>query len=246
MADRPDPREVVLVHGAWLGAWIWQGVIPRLEAAGWTCHAVDLPGNGAERAAAPSFDTHRAHLARVIEYCHRPVHVVAHGGGGAIASQIAEDLPDDVVQVVYVSGTMLPSGVSFPELLAPVAAADPRALGLGAHLEAVPGGTRVPEAAARELLFHDCAPEVARSAAARMTVWPEAVQAPRPRLTGRFLRARRTYVECLADRSIVLPVQRAMQARTPGAETVSLPSGHAPMLSMPERLADTLLACLAA
>ena len=35
---------VVLVHGAWHGAWCWQRVVPRLQQAGVAVHAVTLTG----------------------------------------------------------------------------------------------------------------------------------------------------------------------------------------------------------
>ena len=34
---------IVLVHGAWHGAWCWEPVIARLDAAGLPAVAVDLP-----------------------------------------------------------------------------------------------------------------------------------------------------------------------------------------------------------
>jgi pimeloyl-ACP methyl ester carboxylesterase len=40
---------LVLVHGAWHGAWCWAGVIGQLEAAGDRAYAVDLPAHGANR-----------------------------------------------------------------------------------------------------------------------------------------------------------------------------------------------------
>ncbi|MGZ4769676.1 MAG: alpha/beta fold hydrolase, partial [Ilumatobacteraceae bacterium] len=43
-----DPT-IVLVHGAWHGAWCWDLVRERLESAGVHVVAVDLPGHGASR-----------------------------------------------------------------------------------------------------------------------------------------------------------------------------------------------------
>ena len=40
-------RPVLLVHGAWHGAWIWADLVTRLAAAGVPAHAIDLPGHGA-------------------------------------------------------------------------------------------------------------------------------------------------------------------------------------------------------
>jgi hypothetical protein len=51
----------------------------------------------------------------------------------------------------------------------------------------------------------------------------------------------RFYVEALADRSIVLNVQRRMQSLLPGATVASLPTGHAPQLAAPKALAGCLV-----
>ena len=40
---------LVLVHGAWGGAWIWRRVLAPLRAAGHEVHAITLTGDG-ERA----------------------------------------------------------------------------------------------------------------------------------------------------------------------------------------------------
>jgi alpha-beta hydrolase superfamily lysophospholipase len=40
---------LVLVHGAFGGAWCWEPVIEPLEAAGHTVETLDLPGGGDER-----------------------------------------------------------------------------------------------------------------------------------------------------------------------------------------------------
>ena len=62
-----------------------------------------------------------------------------------------------------------------------------------------------------------------------------------PATAERYSRIPRLYVESLDDRSVILPVQRAMQALAPGTSVVSLPTGHAPQFSAPERLAETII-----
>ncbi len=37
---------ILLVHGAWHGAWCWYRMLPALRALGFTPHAIDLPGHG--------------------------------------------------------------------------------------------------------------------------------------------------------------------------------------------------------
>ena len=50
-----------------------------------------------------------------------------------------------------------------------------------------------------------------------------------------------TYLMCELDKCILPNVQRGMVASTKGVvKTVQLPSGHMPMLSMPEKLVDIL------
>ena len=50
-----------------------------------------------------------------------------------------------------------------------------------------------------------------------------------------------TYLVCELDQCILPDVQRGMVASTKGVvKTVQLPSGHMPMLSMPEKFVDIL------
>ena len=47
VASAPMSATVILVHGAWHGAWCWERVVPELAARGIDTVAVDLPGHGA-------------------------------------------------------------------------------------------------------------------------------------------------------------------------------------------------------
>jgi alpha-beta hydrolase superfamily lysophospholipase len=41
--ERPGAATVVLVHGGFLGAWVWADVVAALEARGIRAVALDLP-----------------------------------------------------------------------------------------------------------------------------------------------------------------------------------------------------------
>lgn len=241
---------VVLIHGAWQGGWVWGRMLPLFADAGLSAIAVDLPGNGVDSTLPQEvcLERYLSYLEGVLSRLRRPVSLVAHSGGGVVASALAERCADQVTRIAYVAGMMLPSGMGFADLIAEVRAEHPEAAGIGPHLvwSADRRVSSVPPAAALAYFFHDCAELDARDAAARLTPQPEAGRALRASLTPqRFGRMPRLYVEAAADRSVVLPCQRRMQHLVPGAQVVTLPTGHAPHLAAPALLAEALIPFLA-
>jgi pimeloyl-ACP methyl ester carboxylesterase len=161
-----------------------------------------------------------------------------------VASQVAELAPEAVARLVFVAGFMLPNGMSFAALVADILPEHPAAAGINPYLtwSADRSTSSVPPDAAARIFFSDCSPTVAEQAAARLTPQPELGRAVTPRLTAaRFGTVPRLYVEATGDRSVVLPVQRRMQALVPGAAVVSLPTGHAPQVSAPVTLLASIL-----
>lgn len=235
--------EVVLIHGAWQGSWVWADVVPRLTGAGHRCHAVDLPGSapGLADRATVTFRDQVAYLEGLVAGIGDPVVVVAHSGGGLAASQIAENMPDHIAGIVYVAGIMLPDGTRFAEIVESCKAEEPSAVGVWPYLEHLDGMSAVPEAAAVEIFFHDGPADVAATAAARLTPQSNAARDASPHITGgKFGTVPRIYIEALKDRSVVPFVQRRMQERVPGATVRSIDTGHAPMVADPELLSDML------
>jgi pimeloyl-ACP methyl ester carboxylesterase len=244
-----DP--VILIHGAWQGSWAWARLVPCLKAAGFVAHAVDLPGNGAD-GSDPSnvtFETCLQHVYETVDALDRPVSLIGHSGGGLLITAFAERWPASVSRLVYIAGMMLPGGKSFEEIVRSVITEHPEAVGIWPHLVWSKDGltSRVPAEAAVSFFLQDCLEEDAAAAAARLTPQGEGGRAvTTPTTPRRFGRIPRLYVEALEDRSVILPVQRAMQARAPGALVISMPTGHAPQLSAPAALAKAIVPFLAA
>ena len=46
---------LLLVHGAWQGRWVWDAFLPHLAQAVFHCTAIDLPGNGSDATPAARF-----------------------------------------------------------------------------------------------------------------------------------------------------------------------------------------------
>ena len=82
----------ILVHGAWQGAWAWDTIVPRLEAAGHRAIAVDLPGNGHDDtpAADVGLPLYAQHVAGIIDRTEGPIVLVGHSMGGTAVSQTCE------------------------------------------------------------------------------------------------------------------------------------------------------------
>jgi pimeloyl-ACP methyl ester carboxylesterase len=246
-------KHIVLIHGAWQGRWAFDAWVPLLQQRGWQVHALDLPGNGwGPLADAPANrHTYTDHVAGLLRTLAAPAVVLGHSGGGITASQVAEAVPERVRALVYLAGMMLPSGLSFVELLAQCQAEQPGTdlSGIAPHLawSADRAVTRVSEAGALACFVHDCEPDAARRAASMLRPQPESGREIRNTLSAeRFGRIPRIYVECSDDRSVLPVVQQKMQALSPGALRLVIDCGHVPQLAQPQRLTELLCPVLEA
>ena len=243
-------HHIVLIHGAWQGSWAFDAWTPYLRAQGWKPHGIDLPGNGWGNPGPASLAAYVDHVCAVLNDIGEPVVLVGHSGGGLIATAVAERMPERIVCLVYLAGMMLPSGMSYAELIRQVASEMPGVdlTGIGARLVWTPDRrfSIVPEDAALAVFLQDCDEVAARQAAAKLCPQDEAGRAIIIEwTTARAGRVPRIYVEARQDLSVPLVLQRRMQELVPGAHCISLDCGHVPQLAQPGELTKQLAKMLA-
>ena len=99
---------LVLVHGAWHGAWAWQPLERELQRRGVATAAVELPTVGDATADLPA-DV--AVLRDAVAAVDGPVVLVGHSYGGVVVTEAATGL-DQVQSLVYVTAFAPDAGES--------------------------------------------------------------------------------------------------------------------------------------
>lgn len=115
--------DIVLIHGAWHGAWCWDLVRPLLEQEGFSVHALTLPGL-AERADEMSptigLQTHIEDAIRQIDERGLTRFVlVGHSYGGMVITGVADALKDRIAHIVYLDAAMPKEGETMMSYGAP-------------------------------------------------------------------------------------------------------------------------------
>jgi pimeloyl-ACP methyl ester carboxylesterase len=107
----------VLVPGFWLGGWVWDAVAPVLERKGITPHQVTLPGLENPNVARDhlTLDDHIMAVADIVKGLDGDVVLVGHSGGGAVVQGIADRMPERIRRVIYLDTGPLLEGISLSE-----------------------------------------------------------------------------------------------------------------------------------
>jgi pimeloyl-ACP methyl ester carboxylesterase len=231
------PSTVVLVHGAWHGAWAWSRILPGLAAQGVPTVALDLPGHGDSPLPLGDLSGDAAFVVEQLGGIGGPVVLVGHSYGGAVITEAASHVPD-VERLVYVAAFCLDEG----ESVSGIANAWPEQAALGAAIRHVDGVFALDPDLAAAALYNTCPPDEIEAAVALLGPQPPA-SFFQPVTTASWRGLPSTYVVCEQDRAVPPALQRHMAQRC--GEVVVWDCDHSPFLS---RIDDTvaLLARLAA
>jgi pimeloyl-ACP methyl ester carboxylesterase len=226
----PEQATVVLVHGAFGGAWAYWKIGPSLVSRGIPWVGADLPSCRAEDASVSAADD-AAHVRELIDGLDGPVVVVGKSYGGIVVSGATAAHPK-VAHLVYVAAMMPAPGEPYVRMTAAV---------------------RQPEFAEGFRLLEDGRIAIdsdigARCAFSQATEEDRDVfrRNNRPMSMGRdpslsFARVGwetipSTYVVCTEDRAILPDAQRKWAEQATSA--IERPWDHSPGVSHPDEVAD--------
>ncbi|MFD0312686.1 alpha/beta fold hydrolase [Streptomyces flavalbus] len=220
MTDGPARPTLLLVHGAWHGAWCWDKLASALRAEGHRVRTVGLPSAGGRTGLREDARTIRTALTHV----DGPVVLVGHSYGGIPASEAAAGA-GNVSHLVYLTAYQLDVGESL----------------LGFHgVPTPPDGEAVTRSVPENpvaMFYGDVEPGEAEEAAKRLV--PQSTKSFRDTLTeAGWHTVPSTYIVCENDRALPPETQERLAVRSGAVHRLA--SGHSPFFSHPAELAAVL------
>jgi pimeloyl-ACP methyl ester carboxylesterase len=222
-----DVAKILLVHGAFHGAWCWDKLLPELEARHLDAEAVELPFTS------PADDV--AEVAGAIDRLAgqgEPIIAVGHSFGGSIITAAAggDGGGQAASHLVYLTAVMQDPG-------------EPLDLG-----ETTTPGMRAIRFTGEEIsidpdiapvgFYNRCKPGDAAWATAHLRPMPAATLTMNASSSVAWRSVPSTYVVCTDDQVLSPAMQRAMA--TNASASLEIDSDHSPFLSCPTELAGLL------
>ncbi|MDQ2654356.1 MAG: alpha/beta hydrolase [Chloroflexota bacterium] len=234
----------VLVPGAWLGGWAWRDVAETLRDEGHEVYPVTLTGLG-ERVhlGRPEVDL-ETHITDVVNTILAndldEVILAGHSYAGAVVTGVADRVPERLERVVYVDSAPLPNGTAMADFYPPEARA-----ALQETVDRFGDGWKLPFPG-WEILGADASPagisdEDLLLIEARAEPHPWGAYTQPLRLERAEPAWQGTIIACNDVMSLAeAAVPEITQFQQEPWQWIELPTGHWPMFSAPDELAEIL------
>ena len=224
---------VVLVHGAWHGAWCFDRVLPLVRDNGVSARAVDLPGAG--------FDSDVAQVRATLDEIDGEVVLLGHSYGGAVVTDAGAHA--SARHLVYLCAFAIAENESCgsaasgePDVASISHVGRPN---LGAAMVHHDDGTStLTRAGARDCLYADVDDATFDWAYAQLRAQRDDSLVAMPQEIA-WRTKPSTYVVCAEDQGVHPDLQRIMARRC--TETVEWQLGHSPFANRPDLVADLLV-----
>ncbi len=235
-------KHYVLVHGAWEGSWSWDQTRPGLEKLGHRVTAVDLPGTRANRQplSQVTMESYVQTVVDAINLLDHKVILAGHSMAGAIISQVAEQVPEKIEKLIYVTAFLLENGDSVLEAMQRDRDGEflPKL-----NFSADQGSATASPQTWRDIAFHDVDERHVQTALPLVDI----AQSTEPFMAKVSVSAEnfgsvpKTYIRAANDKMVSPRLQDEMLENWNVDQVHVLNSGHFPTLSMPDELAAAMI-----
>ncbi len=233
--------QFLLVHGAWVGGWSWEKVVPLLEKKGHEVKAPDLPGHGMDKTPISdvTLQAYTEKICQVLDELDDHVILVGHSMGGIVISQVAEERPQKIEKLVYLAAYLLQNGQSTMQVFQ---ADKGSLLGPNVIMSDDQSYATVKEEGIKNVIYTDASDEDIERIKKRLV--PQAalpLATPINITEENYGSIPRVYIECANDLVISPAAQKEMYTKMPCEKVLSLETSHAPNYGAPEKLVERLL-----
>ncbi len=231
---------IVIIPGSWSSAADWGYVVPLLKAAGNEVIVVNLAAHGTDKTpiASISFRTYVDAVKKAIG-TRTNITLVAHSFGSVVLNQVAEEVPSQIRELLYVAAYVPKNGES---LLSLATADGDSHLGKVLQIKEKDGVALVPAEGVVDAFFEDAPKQVQDYAPTHFPAEPLAPLAtPVTTTDANFGKLKKAYVFTANDHTNSPMLQHKMVAANEITRTYTLPSSHTPFVSMPAVLAAIII-----
>jgi pimeloyl-ACP methyl ester carboxylesterase len=222
----------VLLHGAGLGAWIWEDLISNLE---YPCLAIDLPGRGRHADIATDNLSLNQYVESVLfdlnQFSPTKLIIVAHSISGIIGIEVANKLQNRIIGFIAISASIPSTNGSYISSL-------PFLSGLFLRIMLKFAGTRPPASAIQGGLCNDLDDKSTSKVIDHFI--QESKNLYTDKLRAQSIPDNSMYLHLKKDRALSETIQVRMINNLHAKQVINIDSGHLPMLSKPNELAQIL------
>jgi pimeloyl-ACP methyl ester carboxylesterase len=221
----------VLVHGAWHGSWCWDKVSTYIKEFGHQSLAIDLPNKYTEKKGFHGINlkTYVDYVVDVLDGLQKPVFLVGHSMAGVVVSQVANNRPDLIKGIIYVTAFI-------PEKNGSVSLEENKTkkptVALNVNIDPEKNSIELKNTTKIiEIFYNQCSQQDVCDALEKLQKQPLKPFLDNINLSsGKFDSIPKLYIECLQDNAISIEDQRRMSQNV-NCLIETLDSDHSPFLS---------------
>ena len=210
-------KSILLVHGAWHGAWCWNLVEKELKNKGIDARSLNLPFTGV--------NDDIASVSNALKDIDNRVILLGHSYGGIVISSAAE-AKENVDQLIYLSAILLESGESMQ--------LDGSKIQIDVDENLI---SEVKKSSAIPAFYGDVDPKLAKASMELLRPFP--IVSGSQGIGEAWRKKHSTYIVCQEDKAIPPELQYVMAKKAD--RVIEWQCGHSPFLCKPNLVIDLLL-----